>query len=71
MLFLERIGVMSVASYVEKWRIAILAIFVISMLLTPADPTSMLLMAVPLSFLYVGGVLLCKYLPKKQSPFAE
>ena len=37
--------------------------------LTPADPTSMLLMAVPLSFLYVGGVLLCKYLPKKKSPF--
>ena len=71
MLFLERIGVMTVAAYIEKWRIAILAIFVISMLLTPADPTSMLLMAVPLSILYVGGVLLCKFLPKRKSPFEE
>lgn len=71
MLFLERIGVMSVEAYIEKWRIAILAIFVISMLLTPADPTSMMMMAVPLSFLYVGGVLLCKFLPRKKNPFAE
>ncbi|MCG8583159.1 MAG: twin-arginine translocase subunit TatC, partial [Pirellulales bacterium] len=71
MLFLERIGVMTVEAYIEKWRIAILAIFVISMLLTPADPTSMLMMAVPLSFLYVGGVLLCKFLPRKKNPFEE
>jgi sec-independent protein translocase protein TatC len=69
MLFLERIGVMTVASYIDKWRIAILAIFVISMVLTPADPWSMTLMAVPLSFLYVGGIFLCKYLPRKKNPF--
>jgi sec-independent protein translocase protein TatC len=40
------------------------------MVLTPADPYSMLLMAVPLTFLYFGGILLCKYLPKGRSPFA-
>lgn len=70
MLFLERIGVFSVQIYVEKWRVAILVIFVVAMVLTPADPYSMLLMAVPLTFLYFGGVLLCKYLPKGRSPFA-
>ena len=71
MLFLERIGVMTVKAYIEKWRIAILVIFVISMLLTPADPTSMLMMAVPLSFLYVGGIMLCKLMPRRTSPFED
>ncbi len=69
MLILERIGVLSVATYLDKWRIAVLVIFVISMLLTPADPISMLLMACPLTLLYFGGILFCKYLPKRQSPY--
>ncbi len=71
MLFLERIGIFSVSAYLSKWRIAILVIFVISMLLTPADPVSMLLMAVPLTFLYFGGVLLCRWMPHRRSPFGE
>ena len=69
MLFLERIGVFSIEMYTQKWRIAVLAIFVISMFLTPADPYSMLLMAVPLTILYGGGILLCKYLPRGRNPF--
>jgi len=68
MLLLERIGVMNVEAYMTKWRIAVLVIFVLSMILTPSDPTSMLLMGVPLTFLYFGGIALCKYLPRSQSP---
>jgi sec-independent protein translocase protein TatC len=71
MLFLERIGIFSVEAYIEKWRVAILVIFIISMLLTPADPTSMLLMAMPLSVLYALGVLLCRYMPSNRNPFDE
>ena len=71
MLFLERIGVVNVRMYLEKWRIAVLVICVISMLLTPADPISMLLMATPLTFLFFGGVALCRWLPKRRSPFGE
>ena len=71
MLFLERIGIFDVQAYMSKWRVAILVIFVISMFLTPADPTSMLLMAVPLTLLYFCGVLLCKYMPRRRSPFDE
>ena len=52
--------------------IAILAVFVISMVLTPSpDPMSMLIMALPLSLLYFGGILMCKYLPKRRSPYGE
>jgi sec-independent protein translocase protein TatC len=65
MLFLERIGVFTVKDFLEKWRIAVLVIFIISAVLTPADPYSIFFMAVPLTFLYFGGILLAKYLPKK------
>ena len=71
MLFLERIGVFDVRTYLAKWRIAILVIFVLSMFLTPADPGSMMLMAAPLTVLYFGGILLCHYMPRRRSPFDD
>ena len=71
MLFLNRIGIFTVKAYLEQWRIAILSIFVAAMVLTPADPTSMLILAMPLTCLYFLGVALCKYLPKRESPFGE
>ena len=67
MLFLERVGVFSFASYQNKWRVAVLVIAILSMFLTPADPGSMLLMAVPLVALYFGGILLCQYMPGHKS----
>ena len=70
-LFLERIGIFDVQAYLSKWRIAILVIFVLAMFLTPADPTSMILMAAPLTVLYFLGVLLCKCMPRRSSPFEE
>ncbi len=71
MLFLERIGIFTVKAYLASWRIAVLVIFVIAMFLTPADPTSMILMAAPLTILYFGGILLCKFLPKNRSPYDD
>jgi len=67
MLFLERIGIFTVKTYLEKWRIAVLVIFVLSAVLTPADPYSMLLMAVPLTLLYFGGVLICHWFPRSRA----
>ena len=72
MLFLERIGLLSVKTYLASWRMAVLVIFVLAMILTPTgDPYTMLLMAGPLTILYFGGVLLCKVLPKAKSRFTE
>ena len=67
MLFLERIGVFGVADYFKKWRIAVLVIFILSAVLTPADPYSLLLMACPVTLLYFFGILLCKYLPRSKT----
>lgn len=69
MLFINRIGIVPLETYVQKWRVAILAIFVISMILTPADPISMLLMAGPLTVLYFLGILLCRWMPRNRNPF--
>lgn len=70
MLFLERISVFEVKDYIEKTRMAILVISIISMLMTPADPMSMLLMMLPLLLLYGLGIAMCKYFPSANaSPF--
>ncbi len=71
MLFLERIGVMTTAYYWKYWRHAVLVIFVLSMVLTPADPQSLLAMAGCLTPLYFIGIALCKWMPKLNQPFAE
>ena len=71
MLFIHRIGLISIETYIEKWRIAILVIFVIAMLLTPSDPYSMLLLAGPLTGLYFLGLGLCKWMPRGKNPYTE
>ncbi len=71
MLFLERIGVFTVEVYLQKWRMAVLVISVLSMFLTPADPGSMLLMGIPLIILYFGGIALCRYMPRPQTTIPE
>ena len=71
MLFIQRLGMVSIETFISKWRIAVLIIFGLSMFLTPADPISMLMMAIPLCCLYVLGILLCKWMPRNRNPFAE
>lgn len=64
MLFLERLSIFQVTDYREKRRIAILVITIISMVLTPAEPYSMVMMMMPLIFLYEMGILVCQWFPK-------
>ena len=71
MFFLERVGIVSIQTYLSNWRISVLVIFFISMILTPADPWSMLLMAMPLTLLYFGGVGMCKLFPRKKGLYEE
>ncbi|TWU65689.1 Sec-independent protein translocase protein TatCy [Crateriforma conspicua] len=64
MLFLQRIGLLETEAYTSSWRVAVVVIFVISMLVTPADWTSMVLLAIPLLFLYLLGIGMCMFLPR-------
>ena len=69
MLFLNRIHIFSVQIYLNKWRIAVMVIFTLSMLLTPADPVSMIMLAIPLTILYFLGIGLCHWLPNATQPY--
>lgn len=69
MLFLERISLVSTKLYREKRRHAILIIAFLSMVLTPSDPISMMMMMFPLCILYELGILLCGRGSIKKSPF--
>src|SRR4051794_6268752 len=71
MLFLERIGILSVATYWSNQRMSVLVIAFIAMIFTPSDPYSMLLMMLPLIGLYYFGIMLCKWMPKRESAFGE
>jgi sec-independent protein translocase protein TatC len=71
MFFLNRIGIFTVQSYLERWRIAVVVIAIISMILTPADPISMALMATPLTLLYFLGIAMSKWMPRGRNPFTE
>ena len=65
MAFLSRIGVIDARGFREKQSYALLGICVMSALLTPADPGSMLLMAMPLFVLYQLGIFFA-YLVEKE-----
>jgi sec-independent protein translocase protein TatC len=69
MLFLNRVGLFSVEAYVSYWRVAVLVIFIVAAILTPPDPYSMTLLALPLTLLYFAGILLCKWMPRGKSLF--
>ena len=72
MLFMNRIGLFTIEAYLSKWRIAVMIIFVLAMLLTPADPISMLLLAIPLTMLYFLGILMCRFMPGyNPNPFGD
>jgi sec-independent protein translocase protein TatC len=71
MLFLNLVGIFTVANYVEKWRVAVLVIFIISMILTPAEPISMILMAIPLTGLYFLGIFMCRWLRPNRNPYRQ
>ena len=69
MLFANRIELISVAAFTSKWRIAVVAIFGIAMLVTPQDPMSMIMLAIPLSGLYFLGIMMCRWFNKPSNPF--
>lgn len=71
MLFVERIGIITVENYRSRRRLAIFAIAVASMVLSPGgDMGTMILMFVPLVILYEFGILLCDRW-KTTEPFEE
>jgi sec-independent protein translocase protein TatC len=56
-LVLSLLGVVTPRMLLKQWRYAVLVIFVLAAILTPPDPASQVLMALPVLLLYIGSVL--------------
>ena len=70
MAFLSWIGVINSQGFRERRHYAFLGIFVLSAMLTPADPASMLLMAIPLIGLYQLGIFLAFLVESEPETYA-
>lgn len=70
-LFLTSMGVISPSELLRKWRWAVLVIFIAAAILTPPDPTSQLLMALPLVVLFLGSILFSIIIEKRRERSEE
>src|SRR5690606_20241615 len=66
MVFLNKIGLVSVHIYRRARRGAIFAGVCLAVVLTPPDPFSWSLMAVPMILLYELGILVCQLLSRSE-----
>ena len=57
---LSQIGLLTRQTLVGGWKWAVLIIAVLAAVITPADPFSMLIAAIPLGLLYGISILVCK-----------
>lgn len=60
--FLDRLNILKVQTLQKLWREVILAIVIISAIITPPDAFSMAFLAVPLIFLYIISLFFCKFI---------
>ena len=65
MVFLAKIGAVTVETYRKGRRIAIFVGVILAVILTPPDPFSWSLMAIPILFLYEVGIVACRLFGKK------
>jgi Tat protein translocase TatC len=66
MIFLAKIGVTNVPIYRKFRRVAIFIGVCLAVILTPPDPFSWILMAIPMVFLYEVGILTCTFLARRE-----
>jgi sec-independent protein translocase protein TatC len=66
MIFSVKVGVTKVDFYMRNRKYTILIIAIISAMLTPADLVTMILMAVPLYFLYEIGIILIRMMGSQE-----
>jgi sec-independent protein translocase protein TatC len=69
-LLLSIMGIVTPQFLLKQWRYAIVIIFVVSAILTPPDPASQVLMALPVVLLYIGSVLVAYIALRKKKEAA-
>jgi sec-independent protein translocase protein TatC len=56
-MVLSLAGIVTPAQLLGQWRYAVVIIFIVAAILTPPDPVSQVMMALPVLLLYIGSVL--------------
>ena len=64
-LFLSKVGILTAETMRRIRRYAIVVIFVLAAIITPPDPVSQLMMALPLLLLYELSIWICKVTAKE------
>jgi sec-independent protein translocase protein TatC len=64
---LAKIGLVTKAFLIQKWRLAVVCIFGVSAIITPPDILSMLSLSLPLIFLYILSIFLVNWIGKEKS----
>ncbi|MDH3197132.1 MAG: twin-arginine translocase subunit TatC [Candidatus Krumholzibacteria bacterium] len=59
-------GLVTPSLLLRQWRWAVLIVFVVAAILTPPDPASQVLMAVPVLLLYIGSVFVAHVALKRR-----
>ena len=70
-VLLVRTGLVSLQSLGSKRGMVLLGIFILAAFLTPPDPVSQTMMAIPMYCLYEGGILLARVLVRNAPAAAE
>ncbi len=70
-LFLAKVGVLTADIMRRIRRYAIVAIFIVAAIVTPPDPVSQIMMALPLLLLYELSIWICKVVGKDRRPPAD
>ena len=65
-LALSAAGIVTPRLLLRSWRWAVVIIFVAAAILTPPDPVSQVLMALPVVLLYIGSVLVAHIVVKRK-----
>jgi sec-independent protein translocase protein TatC len=65
-LALAAAGIVTPGLLLRSWRWAIVIIFIVAAILTPPDPVSQVLMALPVVLLYIGSVLVAHIVVKRK-----
>lgn len=68
---LSMMGIVKPGFLLRQWRYAVLIIFVAAAILTPPDPASQVLMALPILLLYIGSVLVAYFTVRKREEPTE
>lgn len=66
MVALVRVGVTTPEFYIKYWRHVVLGIFVVGAILTPPDPFTQAMMAVPMVLLFLIGLFFSKLVAKRK-----